>query len=273
MVLGAEGQTGRELCNLIEDPIKVTHSNGQIKVEYASGGALSKVIHEYSPGVIINTVALTNVDKCETDMKMAYRLNATAVKEIVKASQHTGSKLVHISTDYVFDGKMGNYGESDIPNPLNFYGLSKLLGDCYADIMEDSLIVRTSGVYGYSKNFPRFVYDSLKNGKEINAFQGYYSPIHAFNLAKAIISLISMNHKGIINIAGERISRYDLSVRISKHFNLPGTIREIPNPENLKATRPFDSSLNIDQAKDLLNFDFYTTESNMKQFEKTVNIA
>ncbi len=273
MVLGAEGQTGRELCRFIEDPIEVTHNKGQIKAEYANEGALSTIIHEYSPDLIINTVALTNVDKCETDMAKAYRLNATAVREIVHASQHTGSKLVHISTDYVFDGKKGNYRESDIPNPLNFYGLSKLMGDCYADAMEHSLIIRTSGVYGYSNNFPKFVHDSLKNGREINTFPGYYSPIHAFNLARAIIDLISMNHKGLINIAGERISRYDLSVLISRHFNLPGAISEVPNPDNMIAKRPFDSSLNIDRAKGLLNFDFYTTESNLKQLERTVNIA
>lgn len=270
MILGAEGQTGRELCNMMDNPIKVSHADktGNIRVEFKTPGESRKLILSKSPDIIVNTVALTNVDKCDKDMESAYRINASAVREISQAAGDIGAKLVHISTDYVFDGKNGNYKEISTPNPINYYGLSKLLGDCYAESASNSIIVRTSGVYGYSKNYPVFVYESLKAGKKISAIKGYYSPIHAYNLAKAVKELIEIEYTGLINIAGEKVSRYELAQKIAHNFSLKGQIEEIESSANLTAMRPFDSSLNIEKAQSFLNFDFSSLESNMRAFEQ-----
>lgn len=272
MILGSEGQTGRELSRLIKNPIRVSHSNssGHLSMEFTDTGNLSKLIIEHSPNVIVNTVALTNVDECETNKEYAYRVNAAAVREIAKASSYTKSKLIHISTDYVFDGMDGNYSEDAIPNPINYYGLSKLLGDCYAESSYNTIILRTSGVYGFSKNYPRFVYDTLTSGSSVKAIAGFYSPIHAYNLARAIKELINIDYSGVINIAGERVSRYNFAKRISEHFHIDGNIEETETLHKLNARRPFDSSLNIDKAKSILNFDFHSIESNLKEFERTL---
>ena len=113
---------------------------------------------------------------------------------------------------------------------------------------------------------------TLKKGDKLNTINGYYSPIHSRNLAKAIAELIDKDFNGIINVCGEKISRYDLALKISKRFGLNGVIEKMDNIQNLKAKRPFDSSLYIGFSKSILNFDFYSADSNLKEFEKTVEI-
>lgn len=272
MIMGKDGQTGRELCKIVQNPIIVSHGNDIRKneVNFEREGQLTDIINKYDPDIIINTVAITSVDKCQKEQSLAYRVNAMAVKEMAQASMRAGAKLVHISTDYVFGGKTGLYDENSVPDPINFYGLSKLMGDCYADSLKDSIIVRTSGVYGHSGNYPRFVYNSLREGREINAIKGYYSPIHAANLARAIMKLVEKDYSGVVNVAGERVSRYEFAKQISQFFDLTGTIKESENVVNMTAPRPFDTSLNLDLAKSLLDFNFYSMDSNLKAFAESL---
>ncbi|SAI84431.1 NAD(P)-dependent oxidoreductase [Saccharolobus solfataricus] len=90
---------------------------------------------------------MTDVDKCEVEREKAYKINAEAVKHMVRASRVVEAYFIHVSTDYVFDGTKGNYKEDDLPNPINYYGLTKLLGETFALSYDDSLVIRTSGVF------------------------------------------------------------------------------------------------------------------------------
>jgi len=137
-----------------------------------------------------------------------------------------------------------------------------LLGDIYALSYDDSLVIRTSGIFR-NKGFPIYVYKTLKENKEVNAFRGYYSPISARKLAEAINEIIQYRKTGIINIAGERISRYELALKIKEKFNLNGIIKEVDNVKSWVAKRPFDSSLDISRAKKLLSVDFYSLDENL----------
>lgn len=274
LIFGASGQTGRELLKIISGSIPVFHginkeANG---INFETPDEIKKIIEKNNPSIIVNAVALTNVDRCETEKELAYKINSESVRVMAKLCSAKKIKFVHISTDYVFDGETGNYKSDAIPNPINYYGLSKLIGDNFAQIPENSMIVRTSGVYGYSRNFPKFAYETLKKGDKLNTINGYYSPIHSRNLAKAIAELIDRDFNGIINVCGDRTSRYDLALKISKRFGLKGEIEKMDNIQNLKAKRPFDSSLDIGFSKSILDFDFYSTESNLKEFEKTVEL-
>jgi dTDP-4-dehydrorhamnose reductase len=185
------------------------------------------------------------------------------VKHIVRASRVVEAYLIHISTDYVFDGEKGLYKEEDLPNPINYYGLTKLLGETYALSYDDSLVLRTSGVFRH-KGFPIYVYKTLKEGKEVSAFKGYYSPISARKLAEAISELIDYRKTGILNVAGERVSRADLATKIKEKFNLPGVVKEVDNVKGWIAKRPFDSSLDISKAKKILSVDFYSLDENLR---------
>ena len=274
MIFGADGQLGRELSLIYKDAILLTHRKEgfQNGVEFTDPNGIKKIINDYKPDVIVNAVALTNVDKCEKERELAYAINAHSVNVITKQCNLQGIKFIQISTDYVFDGQTGNYKEESIPNPINFYGLSKLIGDNFAQMANDSIIVRTSGVFGYSNNYPKFVYNTLKNNQPIKAISGFYSPIHSANLARSISELITKDYEGIINIAGERISRYELAIKISEHFNLKGSVEEVPNVKNMIANRPFDSSLDITLAKNIIKEDFFSLKSNLAELNRTIRI-
>ena len=271
LILGSGGQLGTELHKIFPDAIAYDHSSGgAISLDFLDTSKLEAAILSSSCVWMINAAAFTNVDASESNKERAYRINGLAVKSIVRAARKIDARVLQISTDYIFDGSRSLYLEDDIPKPLNFYGLSKLTGEIYANGYEDSLIVRTSGVYGSKKNFPNFIFSQLSSGKEANVLEGYYSPIHAKNLAKAIKILIQKRETGIINVAGERTSRFNLAVEIAKKFNLDKhLINKVDRIDSMKALRPFDSSLDISKAKQILNFDFYSYESNLKCFEES----
>lgn len=270
IIFGAGGQLGMELSLLFPEAYKVYHkdqSGTTHDIDDAEFIRDTMALHK--PDIVINAAALANVDLCEKNNALAYQTNGKSVGTIAKYSRMYNSLLVHVSTDYVFDGKTGNYDENSIPNPINYYGTSKLIGDIYALGYENSIIVRTSGVFGHTNNFPKFVLKNLSEGKEINAIKGFYSPIHARFLAIAISHLIKMDFRGIINIAGDRISRFDLAMRIAQKFDLDSDlIHESEPPSNMIAKRPFDSSLNIRIASTLLGIDFHSTQKNIELMTK-----
>ncbi|MDG7042235.1 MAG: SDR family oxidoreductase [Nitrososphaerota archaeon] len=270
LILGGSGQLGSQLLKFFpdakytcreKDPI----GNG-IKVDFTSYMQIYDMIIKSMPEVIINTVAVTDVDLCERDRSYAYSVNSEAVKYIARASAAVKAYLIHVSTDYVFDGERGFYSEDDTPNPINYYGLTKLLGEAYALSYDYSLVIRTSGVF-LNKGFPSFVMKQLKEDKTVNAFKGYYSPISAFKLAESIASLIKIKETGILNVAGERITRHDLAMRIAEAYNLPKNIVET-DKINWLARRPYDSSLKISKAKRLLANDFFDISLNIAHLQQ-----
>ena len=270
IIFGAGGQLGRELSLLFPEAYKVYHKDKSGTIhDIDNSEFIRDIMALHKPDIVINAAALANVDLCEKNNALAYQTNGKSVGTIAKYSRMYNSLLVHVSTDYVFDGKTGNYDENAIPNPINYYGTSKLIGDIYALGYENSIIVRTSGVFGHTNNFPKFVLKNLSEGKEINAIKGFYSPIHARFLAMAISNLIKMDFRGIINIAGDRISRFDLAMRIAQKFDLDSDlIHESEPPSNMIAKRPFDSSLNIKMASALLGIDFHSTQKNIELMTK-----
>lgn len=267
IIFGAGGQVGSELMKIMPESLAVFHSPREtdVNIDVTDAVKIEDVILKTRPDIIVNAVAFTNVDGCENDRAKALAINAEAVKHMVRAASVTKSYFVHISTDYVFDGKNGLYTENSIPNPINYYGLSKLLGDWAALSYDNSLVVRTSGVFGHKANYPRFVVSQLQAGKDIKAVKSYYSPIHAKLLSKAIEELITMRRTGIINIAGPRISRYQLATNIATRMGKPmDKILELEDSEmNWAAKRPFDSSLDSTRAKRLLSSSFSDLDSNL----------
>jgi len=266
LLFGASGQLGLELSKILQgDLIKVYNSNeikDGYKLDLTNFSMVEDFILKKKPDIIINTAAITDVDKCETEKDIAYKVNAEVVKHIVRVARVIEAYFIQISTDYIFDGQKGLYKEEDLPNPINYYGLTKLLGDIYASSYDDSLVIRTSGIFR-NKGFPIYVYKTLKENKEVNAFKGYYSPISARKLAEAINEIIQYRKTGIINIAGERISRYELALKIKEKYNLDGIIKEVDNVKSWVAKRPFDSSLDISKTKKLLSVDFYSLDENL----------
>lgn len=255
LIIGASGQLGIELSHLFPDAVKTFSSHeipGGIRLDVTNSSTLEDLILKVRPNIVINSSSITDVDGCEREREKAYKVNAEAVKHVVRASRVVEAYLVHVSSDYVFDGEKGNYGENDLPNPINYYGLTKLMGETYALSYDDALVIRTSGVFRH-KGYPVFVYKTLKAGGEVLAYRGYYSPISARKLARAIGELVEMRKTGVLNVADERISRYELALKIAEMFNLEKKVREVNAIPSWIARRPFDSSLDISRARKYLS--------------------
>ena len=264
LILGGEGQLGRELKRIIPNSIALNHSDGGIDLTSSSESIMGKILAIH-PDVIINASAMTNVDQCEAEKKLALKINGVSLKYLTKVALTVEAYLVQISTDYVFDGEEGNYHETSPPNPINYYGLSKLIGDAYANSYDNTVIIRTSGVFGHSSNFPKYAFETLKNGKELNVLDGYYSPIHAVHLAGSISEILNLRPTGVLNIAGERISRFSLAQKMCEIFGFDQKLLHYSSHElKLMARRPYDSSLNIDKAKELISYPFNNIESGLK---------
>ncbi|BCU67084.1 NAD(P)-dependent oxidoreductase [Sulfolobales archaeon HS-7] len=262
LIIGS-GQLGSSLRKIIPEAA-ITYRSGQVegglKLDVLNTPLLEDLILKLRPKVIINAVAMTDVDRCEIDKKTAMQTNGFFVRNLVRIAKVIEAYLVHFSTDYVFDGEKGMYKEDDLPNPINYYGVSKLIGDAFATSYDDALIVRTSGVFSH-KGFPVKVIENAKKGEVIKALRGFYSPIHAELLAQATYELIKQRRTGIINVAGDRISRYELAKRIGEALNLKVNVVEVDNIQSLIAKRPYDSSLDTSLVKKYVDVDLSIDES------------
>lgn len=162
LVLGSQGMLGRDLVSRLPGftlttvpPITVIGAN-HAQVDITQGLDTSRFIAQERPDVIVNCAAFTNVDACETYVAEAFAVNTTGAKNIAIAGKEAGAKIIHISTDYVFDGtKNGSYVETDHPNPLSIYGKSKYKGElAIQETIGTYAIIRTSWLYGqYKKKF------------------------------------------------------------------------------------------------------------------------
>lgn len=228
---------------------------------------LETFISSFKPEVIINTAAYTDVDGCEIDKEKAWKVNVDGVRNLVnvcKEANHQNAshiKLVHLSTDYIFDGKKGPYSEDDLPNPLSYYGKTKLESEkTINENLDDFIIVRSNVLYGWGKNvksnFVLWAINKLKENQKINVVNDQYNnPTLADNLACAVVELISNKFSGVINIAGrEYLSRYDFALKIAEKFGLnkenilPIQTSQLHQP----APRPLKGGLKIEFAQKIL---------------------
>lgn len=258
LVIGKDSQLGSEIIRLIHGAIGTSRrKTSDIYLDLKDPEMIMHRVTEYDPDVVINSAAQTNVDRCEEDKFEAYSVNAIAIRNITKACAKTGSYFIHVSTDYVFDGQKGKYTEEDVPSPINYYGISKALGEAYALSYENSLIIRTSGLYGIKMNFPLFVVKTLREGGTVDCIDSYYSPIHATMLAEAIKEVLAKSPHGILNVSGKRISRYEFAIRIKDTLNIDtGMINLSRRIPTMKANRPYDSSLDNRKAHCFLSTKF-----------------
>ncbi len=281
LLTGASGLLGRKILEKLIDkkdkiialynrnPVQVYSNNvTTIRMDISNTVELEDLIMKTKPDIIIHTAALTNVDQCEVDKRKAWKINVEATRSIVRAAKVAKSYIVYVSTDYVFDGEKGLYTEKDLPNPINYYGLTKLIGE---ELVRSSdllyTIIRPSAIYGIGgskKSFAEYVIEKLSKGEEVYAVTDQYvSPTLNTLLADAILEIIDMKPMGILHVAGERMNRYEFALKIAETFNLPKEKihkASMKDMKHWKARRPRDSSLDISKAKKLLKTDFHSTE-------------
>ncbi len=187
---------------------------------------VQRVSEEFEPDIIINAAAVTNVDLCETERELAWTVNVGSIENLIYAAKLTGARLVQISTDYVFDGRRGPYHELDRPNPLSYYGRTKLASENIIRASGiPSTLIRTMILYGagfnVKANFALWVLRNLGEDKPVRVVDDQIgNPTLADDLAYAILKGIELGRSGLYHISGpDLISRYDFAVAIAKAFN------------------------------------------------------
>ena len=260
LVTGASGLLGNWTVKLSErdnlvtptDVIEPTHPNA-VKADITDSEEVRLLFRKVKPDTVIHTASETNVDRCETEKERAWKVNVEGTRNIAEGCRESGAKIVCISTDYVFDGEKGLYTEEDAPNPIDFYGLTKLEGE--RQVMrrcKNWAVLRTSVLYGRhpsKQDFATWVINKLKQHQEITVVDDHFNtPTLAENLAAMALEVAAHDLQGVFHTSGcERISRCDFAKRIAEVFELDsGLVKPIKMSE-LKAwiaKRPKDSSLN-----------------------------
>jgi len=211
-----------------------------------------QLVDEFEPEVIINTAAITDVDACETNRGAAWQVNVACVENLAIAAKLVGAALVHISTDYVFDGKNGPYSELDRPNPISYYGRTKLASE---NVLLTSgipfTILRTMVLYGtgvqVKPNFALWLISSLGEGKQVRIVTDQLgTPTLVDDLAYAILKVVELDRTGLFHIAGpDLVSRYEFAVTLANVFDFNTKLIAPAKTSTMKqaAPRPLKSGL------------------------------
>lgn len=203
LILGAYGMLGYDLQCVFQ----VARFCGHQDLDITNEKSVYTYIREEKPELVINAAAFTNVDGCEDEPEIAFAVNGESLEYIATSCQECGARLIHYSTDYVFDGSQSDYRESDRPNPINVYGKSKLLGEKNIQrFMEDYRIIRTSWLFGRNgKNFIDTILNLSRKMDVVRVVDDQVGkPTYTVDLAKKTEEIISYE-PGIYHITNEGI--------------------------------------------------------------------
>jgi len=277
LVTGSNGLLGQKLTDLLQrdDAVQlIATAKGKSVIPITRGEfrslditdetSVDRVLSEARPEVIINTAAMTQVDQCETQQEACWTANVNAVEYLIKACAKNNIHLVHVSTDFVFDGSFGPLDESAKPNPVNYYGESKLAAEVL--LQQSSIswsIVRTVLVFGITNDMSRsnivlWVKNSLEQGKAIQVVNDQWrTPTLAEDLAMGCFLAAKKKAKGIYHISGEDfMTPYNIAIQTADFFKLD---KSLINPTDSAkftqpAKRPPRTGFIIDKAKRELGF-------------------
>jgi dTDP-4-dehydrorhamnose reductase len=286
LVTGSNGLLGQKLTTLLEKDQTVElivtaarpaalpiNSVPFYLLDITDPDSVNGVIGRCKPDVIINTAAMTQVDQCETQREACWKSNVEAVQHLVDASRRNNAHLIHVSTDFIFDGTREMLDETAMPNPVNFYGESKLAGEKV--ILESDIswsIIRTVLVFGVTQDMSRsnivlWVKKSLEQGKAIQVVSDQWrTPTLAEDLAMGCFLAARKKARGIYNISGkDYLSAYDIAIRTAEFFKLDKSL--IKETDSTKFTqparRPPRTGFIIDKARRDLKYEPHSFEEGL----------
>lgn len=252
--------TGKGECRFSVEADNINYA----ELDITNRQKVKAVFESFHPNVLIHTAAMTNVDDCETDRKGCWQLNTKAVEYLISASEKINCHFVHVSTDFIFDGTEGPLTEIAIPNPINYYGESKLEAENL--IMKSACtwaIARTVLVYGITHNMSRsniilWVKNSLEKGIKIKVVDDQWrTPTLAEDLAKGCYLLAKNKSTGVYNISGKDfLTPYDMAIMTAEFFDLDKSLIEKTDGSKFQQTakRPPKTGFIIDKASNILGY-------------------
>lgn len=290
LVTGANGLLGQELTNALLDNKHevIATSKGVSRIQIPQGAnftyqsmditdgmAIQQVLSQHRPDVIIHAAAMTQVDDCEINKIDCYNINVTATRFLIEAAKEIKTKILYISTDFIFDGVAGPYKEEDEPKPVNYYGSTKLSAE--TEIMESGLhwsIVRTVLVIGTAvgtrSNIISWVRDKLTKGEKIKVVDDQFrTPTFTEDLAKGIVLVIEKNAQGIYHISGKDfLTPYEIALKTADHFRLDHSLIEKADVTSFSqpAVRPPRTGFYIDKARKDLGYEPLSFDDALKKF-------
>jgi len=287
-VTGSAGLIGRQVCKDLSKASEEVYSGYNeskpdygipIQMQLTNFEKLIDAILKIKPDVIIHLGAITNVDLCEKEKDLAMKINAEATEVLAKQAAKLKAFFVYVSTDYVFDGQKGLRKETDLTNPVDFYGKTKLEGEKKVMNLASSwCIARTSTPYGIhpiKKSFPLWVIQNIKEKKETKVVVDQFtSPTYVPNLSQMLIEIAKRQIVGLVHLAGAtRISRYEMAELVADRIHLDKKLLKEIKMDDIKwtAKRPRDSSLDVSKAFTVLNEKPLTLETGLDNFVKEMN--
>lgn len=270
LVTGSNGLLGQKLIEKLSKKMDVlATARGENRLpfkenySYASLDITDKnnvdeVFNSFKPDVVIHGAAMTNVDQCEIEKEECWKLNVLATEYLLEAAKKHNSFFLHVSTDFIFDGKEGPYDEDGTPNPVSFYGWSKYAAEKL--VMHSEVkwaIARTVLVYGIAHDMSRsniilWVKNSLENGKSINVVNDQWrTPTLAEDLADGCILIAEQKAEGVFNISGkDLLNPYEMATMTADYFSLDKTLIKEVDGSQFKQTakRPAKTGFILDKA-------------------------
>lgn len=295
LVTGSNGLLGQKLSDLYHDIKEVDllatgpgpnrHPLGDAityrSLDIRNRAEVLAMFREFKPHAVIHTAAMTNVDQCELEKEACWDLNVHAVDYLIEACNEVGAQLIHLSTDFIFDGENGPYKEDDEANPISYYGVSKLKGEqIIIEKCKSWAIARTVLVFGIVKDMSRsnivlWAKGALESGKDINVVTDQFrSPTLAEDLAMGCRLIEQQQAQGVFNISGKDfMSVYELVERVAKFWDLstaamhPSTSIGINQP----AKRPPRTGFILDKAIQELGYAPHSFEEGLAMMEKQIS--
>jgi len=224
-----------------QKPLK-TSAFKVIKADLLVPNACQRLFDDIQPNWIINCAALANIDACETDPAQARQLNTEIPAELAQIVARGGARMLHVSTDAVFDGKKGGYDEQDTPNPLSVYARTKLDGERAVSSANPDAIIARVNFYGWSttgdRSLAEFFFNNLQAGKPINGFKDvFFCPLYTVDLAQIFLRLLALNLNGLYHVvSSECLTKYEFGLRIARIFGF--------DPDLITPISVFNSGLN-----------------------------
>jgi dTDP-4-dehydrorhamnose reductase len=266
LVIGSNGLLGQKVAEILvrgsaynitlasqeEKPVRPLLSAEYVPLDITVKKDVKRVVFSAEPDVIVNCAAFTDVDGCEAKRELAWKVNVGGVENLIEAARKDNVKVVHVSTDYIFDGKAGPYTEDDRPEPLSYYGKSKLASEnaLRASGIE-YFIARTMVLYGFApevkSNFALWLIQNLEKAHPVRVVDDQYgNPTLVDDLAFGIASALELGRTGIYNIAGRDIlSRYEFALQLARIFDFDAALITPIKTSQLRqpAPRPLKSGL------------------------------
>jgi dTDP-4-dehydrorhamnose reductase len=285
LITGASGLYGSKLAQMaLSKNFEVYSSDIQdlsvygnfVKLDISGKAQVDEAFKTIKPDVVVHAATLTDVDKCELNKALAWKVNVEGTKNIVEAAKTTGSFLIYISTDYVFGGETGRYKETDAPNPINYYGITKLKAEEIVKTQKEYFIARPSVMYGSTPaagkvNFALWIIENLRKGEHVKIVTDQWNtPTLNTNLAEMTLEAIERKLTGIYHLCGAtRVSRFTFAEQIADVFSLDkGLIDKVLSSQfTLPAKRPMDSSLDTSKAKQTMQHKPLEMDMALKQLK------